>query len=126
MRSCSECSQRVPCRPAHVLSPIARSRRTTSEITATCRFGTRWSKDCQQVCPMIVESDYRGFRIEAVAIETEGAWDAEVRIRRVPFETKARVARLICRKPSAKVAEQRAVIRARQSVDALIATGTIT
>jgi len=74
---------------------------------------------------MIVESDYRGFRIEAVAIETEGAWDAEVRIRRAPFETKARVARLICRKPSAKVAEQRALVRARQSVDALIAAGTL-
>ena len=74
---------------------------------------------------MIVESDYRGFRIEAVAIEAQGAWDAEVRIRRIPSETRARVERLICRKPSARVAEQRAVIRARQSVDALIAAGTV-
>jgi len=74
---------------------------------------------------MIVESDYRGFRIEAVAIEAEGAWDAEVRIRRSPFEARARVARLICRKPSAKVAEQRAVIRARQSIDQLIAAATV-
>ena len=74
---------------------------------------------------MIVESDYRGFRIEAVAIEAEGAWDAEVRIRRAPFAAKARVARVMCRKPSAKVAEQRAVVRARQSVDALIASGTV-
>ena len=74
---------------------------------------------------MIVESDYRGFRIEAVAIETEGAWDAEVRIRRSPFEARARVERLICRKPSAKVAEQRAVIRARQSIDQLIAAATV-
>jgi hypothetical protein len=74
---------------------------------------------------MIVESDYRGFRIEAVAVEAEGAWDAEVRIRRIPLASKARVERLICRKPSAKVAEQRAVIRARQSIDQLIAADTV-
>ena len=74
---------------------------------------------------MIVESDYRGFRIEAVAIEAKGAWDAEVRIRRIPSETKARVEHLICRKPSAKIAEKRAVIRARRSVDELIAAGTV-
>jgi len=73
---------------------------------------------------MIVESDYRGFRIEAVAIEAQGGWDAEVRIRRIPSETRARVERLICRRPTAKVAEQRAVVRARQSVDALIAAGS--
>jgi hypothetical protein len=73
---------------------------------------------------MIVESDYRGFRIEAVAIEAAGAWDAEVRIR-IPSEARARVERLICRKPSAKVAEQRAVLRARQSVDQLIAAATV-
>ena len=74
---------------------------------------------------MIVESDYRGFRIEAVAIEAQGAWDAEVRIRRIPSETRARVERLICRRTTAKVAEQRAVVRARQSVDALIAAGSV-
>jgi hypothetical protein len=75
--------------------------------------------------PMIVESDYRGFRIEAIAIEAQGAWDAEVRIRRIPSETRARVERWICRRPSAKVAERRAVIRARQSVDALLAAETV-
>jgi hypothetical protein len=74
---------------------------------------------------MIVESDYRGFRIEAVAVEAGGAWNAEVRIRRMPSEEKARVERLICRKPTAKVAEQRAVIRARQSVDQLLAASTV-
>jgi hypothetical protein len=31
---------------------------------------------------MIVESDYRGYRIEVVAFEIEGAGDADVRIRR--------------------------------------------
>jgi hypothetical protein len=33
---------------------------------------------------MIVESDYRGYRFEVVAFEIEGAWDADVRIRRKP------------------------------------------
>ena len=74
---------------------------------------------------MIVESDYRGFRIEAVAIEAQGAWDAEVRIRRIPSETRARLERLLCRRPSARVAEQCAVIRARRSVDALLAAETV-
>jgi hypothetical protein len=70
---------------------------------------------------MIVESDYRGFRIEAVAVEVDGAWDAEVRIRCMLAEARARVERLICRRPTAKTAEQRAVMRARRWVDELIA-----
>jgi hypothetical protein len=70
---------------------------------------------------MIVESDYRGFRIEAVAIEAEGTWDAEVRIRRMPSDARARAQRLICRRPTAKIAEQRAVLRARRWVDELLA-----
>ena len=70
---------------------------------------------------MIVESDYRGFRIEAVAVEVAGAWDAEVRILGMLSEAKARVERLICRRPTAKIAEQRAVLRARRWIDELIA-----
>jgi len=66
---------------------------------------------------MIVESDYRGFRIEAVAIDVGGAWDAEVRIHRTQSEPRALIARLVCRKPTAKVAEQRAVVRARLWID---------
>jgi len=73
---------------------------------------------------MIVESDYRGFRIEAVAIEAEGAWDAEMRIRRMPSESRARAQRLVCRRPTAKIAEQRAVLRARRWVDDLIAAAS--
>ena len=71
---------------------------------------------------MIVESDYRGFRIEAVAVEVRGAWDAELRILGVPFEARARVEHLICRRPTAKIAEQRAVLRARRWIDWLITT----
>ena len=70
---------------------------------------------------MIVESDYRGFRIEAVAVEVQGAWDAEVRILGMLSEAKARVEHLICRRPTAKVAEQRGVLRARRWIDQLIA-----
>jgi len=71
---------------------------------------------------MIVESDYRGFRIEAVAVQVEGAWDAEVRILGMLAEAKARVEHLICRRPTAKIAEQRAVMRARRWIDRVIAT----
>jgi hypothetical protein len=31
---------------------------------------------------MIVESDYRGYRIEVIACESKGGWDANVKIRR--------------------------------------------
>jgi hypothetical protein len=66
---------------------------------------------------MIVESNYRGFRIEAIALDADGAWDAEVRVRSMLSEARARVERLVFRKPTAKIAEQCAVIRARRWVD---------
>jgi hypothetical protein len=65
---------------------------------------------------MIVESDYAGFEIEATAVRVAGGWDAEVRIRQLS-EAKAWLARLVCRKPTAKVAELRAVIHARRWID---------
>jgi len=40
----------------------------------------------------------------------DGAWDAEVRIRRMFSEDKPYVERVTCRKPTAKVAEERGVI----------------
>jgi hypothetical protein len=66
---------------------------------------------------MIVESDYRGFRIEVVAVHVDGAWGAEVRIRPTLSEAKARVGRMSCRNATAKVAETRAVAAARRWVD---------
>ena len=66
---------------------------------------------------MIVEPDYRGHRIEVTAQQVDGAWDAEVRIRRTFTEDKPHVVVVTCRKPTAKVAEERAVIYARRWVD---------
>ena len=31
---------------------------------------------------LLIETDYRGHRIEVTAVRVDGAWDAEVRIRR--------------------------------------------
>jgi hypothetical protein len=66
---------------------------------------------------MLVEPDYKGFRIEVTAQHVDGAWDAEVRIRRMFSEDKPHVERVTCRKPTAKVAEERGVIYARRWVD---------
>ena len=68
---------------------------------------------------MIVESDYSGFEIKATAVEVTGGWDAEVRIRQLSG-AKARVERLACRKPIAKVAEMRAVMHARRWIDSAL------
>jgi hypothetical protein len=46
---------------------------------------------CQTDDVVIVETDYRGFRIEAIAVDANGVWDAEVGIRRKKSETKTRV-----------------------------------
>jgi hypothetical protein len=75
---------------------------------------------------MIVESDYRGFRIEVVAVQVDGSWGAEVRIRHMPSEGRAHVGRLTCRDATAKVAEVRAARAARRWVDAyLTASGLV-
>ena len=67
--------------------------------------------------PLLVERDYKGFRIEVNAQHADGAWDVEVRIRRTLSEAKPHVERVTCRKPTAMVAEQRGVIYARRWVD---------
>jgi hypothetical protein len=46
---------------------------------------------------VIVESDYRGYRIEAPAELTDGLWNAHVRIRRIFSEDKAHVEVVTCR-----------------------------
>jgi len=67
--------------------------------------------------PLLIELDYLGFRIEVNARHADGAWDAEIRVRRMFSEDKPRVERVTCRKPTAKVAEERGVIYARRWVD---------
>ena len=59
---------------------------------------------------MLVEPNYRGFRIEVTAQHVDGAWDVEVRVRRIVSEMKPNVEVVMCRKPTAKVAEQRGLI----------------
>ena len=66
---------------------------------------------------MIVEPDYRGYRIEVNAELADGTWNAQVRIRRTVSEEKAHVELVACRKPTAKVAEERAAVYARRWVD---------
>jgi hypothetical protein len=66
---------------------------------------------------MMVESDYRGYRIEVIAFETEGGWDADVRIRRTPSSVTMCVGHLKCPKPSAEVAEASGALCARQWIE---------
>ena len=66
---------------------------------------------------MIVESDYRGYRIEVIAFEIEGGWDADIRIRRTPSRATMCAGHLTCGKPSAEVAEASGALCARRWVD---------
>lgn len=59
---------------------------------------------------MLVEPSYRGFRIEVHAELADGAWHAQVRIRRVLSEEKPHVETVTCRKATAQLAEERASI----------------
>src|SRR5439155_26272717 len=51
------------------------------------------------------------------AQRVDGVWDAAVRVRRILSETKPHVEQVTCRKPSAKVAEERGLVYARRWVD---------
>ena len=66
---------------------------------------------------MLVEPNYRSFRIEVAAQHVDGAWNAEVRIRRILSEMKPHVEQVTCRKPTGKVAEERGLVYARRWVD---------
>ena len=66
---------------------------------------------------MIVESDYRGYRIEVIAVQIEGAWDTDVRIRQTSSRATTCAGRLTCRKPTAQVAEERGAVCAREWID---------
>jgi hypothetical protein len=66
---------------------------------------------------VIVESDYRGYRIEVNAELAAGLWNAQVRIRRIFSEEKPHVEVVTCRKQTANQAEERAAIYARRWID---------
>ena len=66
---------------------------------------------------MIIESDYRGYRIEVIAFEDHGGRDADVTIRRTQSSTTMCAGHLSSRKPSAEVAEKSGALCARQWID---------
>lgn len=66
---------------------------------------------------MIVESDYHGYRIEVVAFQVRNAWDANIKIHRTSAKAKTCAGRLTCRTPTAKIAEERGAVCARQWID---------
>jgi hypothetical protein len=66
---------------------------------------------------MLIEPDYKGYRIHVQAEYSDGLWDATVRIRRVLSDDKPHVEKVTCRKLTAEVAETRAAIWARRWVD---------
>jgi len=65
---------------------------------------------------MIVVPTYRGFRIEVNAVEADGRWDAEVRIRAVHAKPRVRIVN--CGELTAEHAERAGEIWAKRWVDA--------
>ena len=70
---------------------------------------------------MLITHDYRGYRIEVVAVRTDDRWDATVRTRRLFTEEKARLDTVRCQQASADLAEHRALVWAKRFVDLLTA-----
>jgi len=66
---------------------------------------------------MIVILDYRGHRIEVNAVEADGRWDAEVRIREHAVNAKPHVETVTCHKLTADHAERAGEIWARRWID---------
>jgi hypothetical protein len=67
---------------------------------------------------MIVVPDYRGHRIEINAVEADGRWDAEVRIRQQAVHAKPRVRIVNCCELTAEHAERAGEIWGKRWVDA--------
>jgi hypothetical protein len=67
---------------------------------------------------VIVVPEYRGHRIEVNAVEADGRWDAEVRIRQHAVHAKPRVRIVNCCELTAEDAERAGEIWARRWVDA--------
>jgi hypothetical protein len=66
---------------------------------------------------MMVQSFYKGYRVETNAVLVDGAWDAEVRIRRALTDDQARIEHVTCRKLNAQLAETSGMIFGRRWVD---------
>jgi hypothetical protein len=67
--------------------------------------------------PLLIEPDYRSYRIEVTAVRVDGAWDANIRVRHTFGGMQPHIEVVTCRKPTAKAAEERAAVYARRWVD---------
>jgi len=67
---------------------------------------------------VIVDPDYRRYRIEVNAVAEGGHWNAEVRIRRTLSQDTPLVERVSCFKLSADHAERAGMLWAKRWVDA--------
>ena len=66
---------------------------------------------------MIVDPDYRRYRIEVKAIAEGDRWNAEVRIRQHAVNAKPHVERVTCYRLTAAHAEQAGALWARRWID---------
>ena len=66
---------------------------------------------------MIIDSNYRGFRIVAAAVRSWGAWDTDVAIMTMLSNERVCLGRVACRKSTAIIAEEYGAAYARRWVD---------
>jgi hypothetical protein len=66
---------------------------------------------------MIVVTYYQQFRIEVVPIFMDGAWDADISIRRTLSDERAQAEHVNCRKATAIEAAERGQVCARRWID---------
>jgi hypothetical protein len=66
---------------------------------------------------LLIEPDYRSYRIEVTAVRVDGAWNANIRVRHTFSDMQPHTEVVTCRKPTAKAAEERAAVYARRWVN---------
>jgi hypothetical protein len=66
---------------------------------------------------LLIEPNYRGYRIAVTAVRVDDAWDANIRVRRTLSDMQPHIEVVTCRKPTAKAAEEHAAVYARRWVD---------
>jgi hypothetical protein len=76
-----------------------------------------WPSLCHVPIERMLESVYRGYRIEVIAFISEGGWDADVRIRRTSAKALMCAGHLTWRKQTAKIAEESGAVCAREWID---------
>ena len=66
---------------------------------------------------MLVEPDYRRYRIEVNAVAEGDRWNADVRLRRILSSDKPQLERVSCWKVTAALAEHAGMLWARRWID---------